>query len=114
MNLLFTYQPARRLAGAGVTANALHPGWVATGFGGGNGWRGSLLRLPARCFAVGPEEGARTVVYLASSPEVAGVSGGYFVKERPAESSPASRAEEAARRLWQISLELTGRSPALA
>jgi NAD(P)-dependent dehydrogenase (short-subunit alcohol dehydrogenase family) len=107
-NILFTYELARRLQGTGVTANALHPGWVATGFGRDNGWRGRLLRLAARVFALSPEKGARTVVYLASSPEVAEVSGKYFVRDRAVASSPASYDEAAARRLWQVSLELTG------
>jgi NAD(P)-dependent dehydrogenase (short-subunit alcohol dehydrogenase family) len=107
-NLLFTAELARRLAGMGVTANALHPGWVATGFAGNNGWRGRLWRLAARCFAIGPEKGARTVVYLAAAPEVAGVSGAYFVKERPAAPSPAALDRPAAQRLWQVSLALTG------
>jgi len=106
-NLLFTYELARRLAGTGVTANALHPGWVATGFGANNGWRGRLLQLVARCFALGPEKGARTVVYLAASPEVAGTSGGYSVRGRPAASSAASHDQAAARRLWEVSEELT-------
>jgi NAD(P)-dependent dehydrogenase (short-subunit alcohol dehydrogenase family) len=108
MNLLFTYELARRLAGTGVTANALHPGWVATGFGGGNGLRGWLLRTAARYFAIGPEKGARTVIYLASSPDVVGVSGRYFVEEREAPSSPASHDEQTARRLWEVSARLTG------
>jgi NAD(P)-dependent dehydrogenase (short-subunit alcohol dehydrogenase family) len=110
MNLLFTYTLARRLDGSGVTVNALHPGWVATGFAGNNGWRGRLWQLVARVLATGADEGARTVVYLAASPEVAGSSGGYFIRERPAASSPASRDEAAQERLWQRSLELTGLS----
>jgi NAD(P)-dependent dehydrogenase (short-subunit alcohol dehydrogenase family) len=107
-NLLFTYELARRLEGTSVTVNALHPGWVATGFGGNNGWLGRLYRLLARCLTIGPEKGARTVVYLASSPEVAGINGRYFVRERPVPSSPASCDVADARRLWRISLELTG------
>jgi NAD(P)-dependent dehydrogenase (short-subunit alcohol dehydrogenase family) len=106
-NLLFTYELARQLAGSGVAANAVHPGWVATGFGGNNGWRGRLLQFVARRLALSPEEGARTVIYLASSSEVAEVSGRYFIKDRRVASSAASYDEEAARRLWQISLELT-------
>ncbi|HLJ97840.1 MAG TPA: SDR family oxidoreductase [Gemmataceae bacterium] len=106
-NLLFTYELARRLAGTGVTANALHPGWVATGFARNNGWRGNLFQLAARYFAISPEKGARTVIYLATAPEVQNVTGQYFVRERPVPSSPASYDEAAARRLWQISLELT-------
>ncbi len=109
-NLLFTYELARRIDGSGVTANALHPGWVATGFGRDNGWRGRLLQSAARWLAIGPDEGARTAIYLASSPEVAGVSGRYFVRERAVPSSPASYDEAAARRLWQVSEELTSRS----
>jgi NAD(P)-dependent dehydrogenase (short-subunit alcohol dehydrogenase family) len=107
-NILFTYELARRLQTTGVTANALHPGWVATGFGGGNGWRGRLLRGVAALFALGEEAGARTSVYLATSPEVEGVTGRYFDRERPVASSPASLDEDAARRLWRVSEELTG------
>ncbi len=106
-NLLFTYELARRLAGTGVTANALHPGWVATGFARNNGWRGNLFQLAAHYFAISPEKGARTVIYLATAPEVQHVTGQYFVRERAVPSSPASYDEAAARRLWQISLELT-------
>jgi retinol dehydrogenase 12 len=105
-NLLFTYELARRLRGTGVIANALHPGWVATGFGGNNGWRGRILRLAARCFAVSPETGARTVIYLASSPQVAEANGLYFVRERAKESSSVSYDEASAKRLWEISREL--------
>jgi NAD(P)-dependent dehydrogenase (short-subunit alcohol dehydrogenase family) len=111
MNLLFTYELARRLDGSGVTANALHPGWVATGFAGNNGWRGWPWQWTARCFAIRPEAGARTVVFLAASPDVAGTNGRYFVRERAAPSSPASCDEAAARRLWQVSLELAHLSP---
>jgi NAD(P)-dependent dehydrogenase (short-subunit alcohol dehydrogenase family) len=107
-NLLFTYELARRQEGTGVTANALHPGVVATGFGGNNGWRGRVWNMVARWFAISSEEGARTVVYLATSPEVAGVTGRYFVKERPVASSPASYDEAVQKRLWEVSEELTG------
>jgi NAD(P)-dependent dehydrogenase (short-subunit alcohol dehydrogenase family) len=107
-NILFTYELARRLAGTAVTANALHPGWVATGFGKDNGWKGRLLQAAAGLFALSPEAGARTVVYLASSPEVAGVSGRYFVREKAVASSAASYDESAARRLWEVSEQLTG------
>ena len=79
-NLLFTYELARRLEGTSVTVNALHPGWVATGFAANNGWRGRMIYLAARMFAISPEKAARTVIYLSSSPEVAGVSGRYFVR----------------------------------
>src|SRR5207248_1386306 len=104
-NILFTYELARRLTGTGVTANALHPGWVATGFGRNNGWRGGLLQLAARSLAIGPEKGARTVLYLATGPEVSGMSGRYFVREQAVPSSAASYDEAAAARLWQASLD---------
>jgi retinol dehydrogenase 12 len=106
-NILFTYALARRLAGTAITANALHPGWVATGFGRNNGWRGGLLQLAASCLAIRADEGARTVLYLATSPEVNGISGQYFVRERAVPSSPASYDEAAEKRLWDVSLELT-------
>jgi retinol dehydrogenase-12 len=105
-NLLFTYELARQLARTGVTANALHPGFVATGFGTNNGWRALLLRVWARLAAISAEEAARTVVYLATSPEVAGVSGQYVFKQKAVASSPASHDEAAAKRLWQMSLEM--------
>jgi NAD(P)-dependent dehydrogenase (short-subunit alcohol dehydrogenase family) len=107
-NLPFTYELARRLHGTGVTVNALHPGWVATGFAANNRWPGRLIYLASRLFAISPENGARTVVYLASAPEVAGVSGRYFVRVLAVPSSDASYEDTAARRLWQVSAELTG------
>jgi len=107
MNLLFTYELARQVEGSGVTVNALHPGWVATGFGGNNGWRGGLWQFVSRCFAISPEAGARTVVYLAAAPEVGRTSGRYFVREQAVRSSPASYDAGAAKQLWQKSRELT-------
>jgi NAD(P)-dependent dehydrogenase (short-subunit alcohol dehydrogenase family) len=107
MNLLFTFELAQRLAGSGVTVNALHPGWVATGFGANNGWRGAIWQFISRCFAISPEAGAKTVVYLASSPEVGTVNGRYFVKEHAVSSSAVSYDEGARKRLWQISEETT-------
>lgn len=109
-NILFTYELARRLEGTNITANALHPGFVATSFFEGNGLSGLLMRVGATLFAIPKEKGARTSIHLASSPEVEGVSGGYFERERPAKSSRATYDDAAARRLWQISEELTGGS----
>jgi NAD(P)-dependent dehydrogenase (short-subunit alcohol dehydrogenase family) len=106
-NLLFTYELARRLDGTGVTANAVHPGLVATRFGTNNGRLARVLRPVFDLFSLSAEEGARTLVYLASSPAVEGVTGKYFIKEREAESSPASHDRDAAERLWRISEELT-------
>jgi NAD(P)-dependent dehydrogenase (short-subunit alcohol dehydrogenase family) len=107
-NVLFTYELARRLEGTGVTANALHPGVVATKFGSDNGWRGHLLRPLFFAFGITPERGAETMIYLAASPEVAGVTGKYFMKKKAVPSSPGSYDRSAAARLWQISAELTG------
>jgi NAD(P)-dependent dehydrogenase (short-subunit alcohol dehydrogenase family) len=108
-NILFTYELARRLEGTGVTVNTLHPGFVRSGFFRDmEGWRGWVIRQGAALFAIAPEQGARTVIYLASSPEVAGVTGRYFFKEKPAISSAASHDQAVAQRLWQVSEELTG------
>jgi retinol dehydrogenase 12 len=110
-NLLFTYELARRLEGTGITANALHPGFVASRFMEGNGPLGWFLRRWAGLFGISSEEGARTSIYLASSPGVEGVTGKYFERRKEVPSSPASRDEAAARRLWQLSEELTGGRP---
>jgi retinol dehydrogenase-12 len=107
-NLLFTYELARRLEGTGVTVNALHPGFVATRFGRNNRGLFALLIRLGQIAALSPEQGAETIVYLASSPDVEGVTGAYFVKKRPVDSSRTSYDRDAARRLWQMSTELTG------
>jgi NAD(P)-dependent dehydrogenase (short-subunit alcohol dehydrogenase family) len=107
-NVLFTYELARRLEGSGVTANCLHPGVVATGFGHNNpGW----LKLGVtimRPFVLDAQRGAETSIYLAASPEVRGVTGKYFEKCKEVRSSPASYDTAAAARLWEISKEMTG------
>ncbi|HEY0604776.1 MAG TPA: SDR family oxidoreductase [Herpetosiphonaceae bacterium] len=107
-NLLFTYELARRLKGTGITANALHPGGVASNFGRGQPGLFSKLVGFAMSFGITPEQGAQTSIYMASSPEVAGVTGTYFNKQKPARSSPASHDAAAAAQLWQISEQLTG------
>jgi retinol dehydrogenase 12 len=107
-NILFTRELARRLHGTGVTANCAHPGVVRTGFGRE---ARPLLRLGvtlARPFLLSPEHGADTIVYLASSPAVADETGGYYVRRQRREPSAAARDDAAARKLWQISEELTG------
>jgi len=106
-NLLFTKELSRRLAGDGVTANALHPGWVATDIGRNNGWlvRGLLPLIQLN--ALSPHEGARTSIYLASSPRIAGVSGEYFVDCQISEPDPAALDLQSAERLWQISAGMT-------
>ncbi len=112
-NLLFTYELARRLEGKGVTANALHPGAVRTGFGRNEkGWLSVLVKLGAP-FLLSPKKAARTITYLASSPEVADKSGGYYIKSRPRKSSKRSYDEVAAKLLWEISEKMTGLSQKL-
>jgi retinol dehydrogenase 12 len=111
-NILFTRELARRLDGTGVTANCAHPGVVRTGFG-----RESrpLLKLGitiARPFMRSPERGADTIVYLASSPDVAGQTGGYYVKRQRREPSAAARDDTLARELWELSEKMTGLAPA--
>jgi NAD(P)-dependent dehydrogenase (short-subunit alcohol dehydrogenase family) len=107
-NILFTVELARRLQGTHVTANALHPGFVATGFGSNNvGVMGFGLKIIQRIMALSPEKGAETNIYLASSPEVEGVTGKYFTDKHIAKSSPASQDVEVAKRLWTLSEEQT-------
>jgi NAD(P)-dependent dehydrogenase (short-subunit alcohol dehydrogenase family) len=107
-NVLFTYELARRLEGTGVSANCLHPGaGVRTNFGSGvSGAFGFMVRA-LRPLMISPEKGARTSIYLASSPEVEGLSGKYFVKKAEARSAEVSRDERLARRLWEVSADLT-------
>ena len=107
-NVLFTYELARRLEGTGVSANCLHPGaGVRTNLGSGvSGVFGFTVRALTPLMK-SPEKGAETSIYLASSPEVEGLSGGYFVKKAEARSSDMSHDERIARRLWEASAELT-------
>ncbi len=108
-NILFTYELARRLEGTGVTANCLHPGFVASKFGHNNGgFVKGAIGLGQRLFAISEEKGASTSIHLASSPEVEGVSGKYFAKSKPIASSAASHDEDAQARLWAISAEMVG------
>ncbi len=107
-NILFTYELARRLAGSGVTVNCLHPGAVGTRLGHNNGAVARVLASALRPFFRSPAQGADTSIWLASSPAVEGVTGHYFVRRKPKRSSPASYDEATARRLWDVSLRLTG------
>ena len=110
-NILFTYELARRLKGTHVTANALHPGQVGTDIfktdfsilGGPFKWLMERISLT-------PEQGADNTVYLATSPDVEGISGKYFVKREAVSSSSLSYDEELARRLWEKSEKVTGLS----
>jgi NAD(P)-dependent dehydrogenase (short-subunit alcohol dehydrogenase family) len=106
-NILFTRELAHRLAGTGVTANCLHPGFVASRFGDNN--RGVLrwgFGLAKRLAAISEERGAETIVYLASDLAVTGTTGGYFMRSRLATPSAAARDERSAARLWEISAKL--------
>jgi len=106
-NILFTRELARRLAGSAVTANCLHPGGVATGLASNNGWIAQLAMRLLGPFMRTPEQGARTTLYLALSPEVAGVSGEYFADGKRRTPSRAASSDEAAARLWELSERLT-------
>ncbi len=111
-NILFTRELARRLDGTVVAANCAHPGVVRTGFGRE---ARPLMRLGvtlARPFFLSPARGADTIVYLASSPDVAGQTGGYYVKRQRQQPSAAARDDAAARKLWEISERMTGLAPA--
>ena len=107
-NILFTRELARRWSGKGVTANCLHPGFVATRFGDGSGgFLSGVVRI-AKMFAITPEKGAETIVYLACSPDVSASSGQYFYKCRPATPTAGGRDDAAANRLWNESAKLAG------
>jgi NAD(P)-dependent dehydrogenase (short-subunit alcohol dehydrogenase family) len=107
-NILFTRELARRLHGTGVTANCLHPGFVATRFGDQSGGSIAHLLWFAKFFAISPAQGAETMVYLASSPDVATITGQYYYKLRPTTPSAAARNDRSALLLWQRSAELAG------
>jgi NAD(P)-dependent dehydrogenase (short-subunit alcohol dehydrogenase family) len=107
-NILFTRELARRLEGTNVTANCLHPGVIASGFGHTYGGVISVVLKVASPFLMTPEKGARTSVFLASSAEVEGVSGKYFDKCKERRPSAEALADGAPERLWAISEELTG------
>jgi NAD(P)-dependent dehydrogenase (short-subunit alcohol dehydrogenase family) len=110
-NVLFTFALARRLAGTGVTANCLHPGFVKTGFADGNsGWFSTVFGIVKNLFAIPVEEGAKTMIHLASSPEVASVTGKYFDKSKAVTSSAASLDQAVQEQLWAHSEKLAGLS----
>ena len=107
-NVLFARELSRRLAGSGVTVNSLHPGAVATSMGvdRATGFGGFATRL-LKPFFLTPEQGADTAIYLATSGEVAGVTGEYFYRRKPASVSKRAGDDEAAKRLWDLSQKLT-------
>jgi NAD(P)-dependent dehydrogenase (short-subunit alcohol dehydrogenase family) len=105
-NIMFTYELAERLSGTQVTTNALHPGFVATGFGKNNGGFVNLGINVAHLFARKPEKGAETSIYLASSPEVEGISGKYYTDCKAVNSNSASYDKKSQKLLWEKSLEI--------
>jgi NAD(P)-dependent dehydrogenase (short-subunit alcohol dehydrogenase family) len=110
-NILFTRELARRLAGTGVTAYCLHPGTVRTRFGRSGSHALRLGLGIARPFLRSAASGARTAVYLASSPDLEGRTGGYYVNRRLRQPSRTARDDDLARRLWDLSEQLTGLTP---
>ena len=109
MNILFNRELARRLEGSGVTANCLHPGGVATRFGSNNsGVMAVIFKLAISIAGISPEEGAKTIIHLASSPDVATISGEYFYKCKVAEPTLAARDDAVAKRLWEESAKIAG------
>jgi NAD(P)-dependent dehydrogenase (short-subunit alcohol dehydrogenase family) len=108
-NVHFTYELARRLKGSQVTANCLHPGFVASRFGDNNGGVfGVAFGIAKSLSALSVEDGAKTSIHLASSPEVANVSGAYFDRCKAVRSSTESYDESVARALWSASEKLVG------
>lgn len=105
---LFSDELARRLAGTKVTSNSLHPGTVGTNFGQSGGGIYAWLARLVRSLLLRPEDGAKTSVYLASSPEVEGVSGKYFERCKPTKTSRASQDANAAKQLWTATEKLVG------
>jgi len=106
-NVLFTYELARRLEETGVTVNAVHPGHVATDI-----WKnnfsifGPTLKYITSLFALTPQQGADTLIFLASSADVAGITGKYFVRRKAVPSSALSYEKHIARQLWEVSESL--------
>jgi retinol dehydrogenase-14 len=107
-NIMFTYELAERLDGTGVMANCLHPGSVGTNFGQNNRGAMALFFRTFKPFMRSPEQGADTLIWLASSPEVDGVSGKYFSDRKEIEAKKVAYDPAARRRLWEISEDLTG------
>ncbi len=110
-NLMFTYELARRLRRTKITCNAVDPGGVATNLGRNNGivsWMRHIGYYALKRDLITPKNGAKTIVYLASSPAVDGVSGKYFFRNRETTSSPVSHDAEITKRLWNLSIDMTG------
>jgi NAD(P)-dependent dehydrogenase (short-subunit alcohol dehydrogenase family) len=107
-NIIFTFDLATRLQGTGVTVNCVSPGPTRTRFGDDLTGLPSLLPRLAKPLFPSPEKGARTMIYLASSPDVAGVSGRFFLRQRARRTKPVTHDTEVAARLWSVSADLVG------
>jgi retinol dehydrogenase-14 len=108
-NVLFAAELARRLAGTGVTSNSLHPGTVATNiWSGAPTWAKPLLQIVYRPFMLTPTQGGATIVQLAASPELAGVTGKYFEKQVAVAPAPLAQDAALAKRLWEVSAAMVG------
>lgn len=108
-NIMFTYELAKRLNGQSVTVNALHPGFVRTAFTqNAHQLAHQIFNWLSKLWAIAPEDGAKTSVYLATSDEVRDVSGKYFIKSKQTDSNDASYDQAQWEKLWQISLDMTG------
>jgi retinol dehydrogenase-14 len=114
-NVMFTNELARRLAGTGVTANSLHPGVVHTNFGAEDqAWWFTVVSRVIYPLLKTPAQGAETPIYLASSPEVGGVTGKFFANRKPRTTNALASDTGMTARLWQVSADLVGLTPALA
>jgi NAD(P)-dependent dehydrogenase (short-subunit alcohol dehydrogenase family) len=109
---MFTYELSRRLDGTGVTVNALHPGVVSTSFGAEDPTLLTRLARPLMRFMKSPAQGAVTSTYLASSPDIEAITGQYFANSTPKTSNESSYDTTAANRLWHVSADLVGLTPA--
>jgi NAD(P)-dependent dehydrogenase (short-subunit alcohol dehydrogenase family) len=108
-NVLFAAELARRLAGTGVTSNSLHPGVVATNiWSGAPTWAKPLLQILYRPFMISPAEGGATIVQLAASPELEGVTGKYFEEQVAVAPAPLAQDADLAKRLWEVSAAMVG------
>ena len=106
-NVLWNRELARQLQGSGVTANCLHPGAVGTGLATQNGWLGRAVMRLLRPFFRSPEKGATAAIYLATAPEVAGISGQYYYDRKAIAPKPWAEDDAAAQRLWTLSEQMT-------
>lgn len=111
-NVLFTRELAKRLEGSGVTVNCLHPGSVSTNIWSHAPWYARPFLAVARLFMVSPEEGGDRIVFLATSPQVEGKTGGYYEKDRIVEPSKLAQDDTLASRLWDVSASMTKLAPA--